>query len=57
MEENKGVHFFLLLWPFWNILSSLAGMVSVDEENCEFRGDITEIFEELHLLPCEMLEM
>lgn len=26
-------------------------------ENCEFRGDIVEILEELHLLPCGMFEM
>lgn len=28
--REQGVHFFLLLWPFWNIPSSLNGMVSVD---------------------------
>lgn len=56
---EQGVLYFLLLWPFWNILSSLAGMVSVDKknDNSEFRGDISEIFEELHLLLCEMFEI
>lgn len=29
---EQGVIYFLLLWPFWNILSSLAGMVSVDQK-------------------------
>lgn len=29
---EQGVHSFLLLWPFWNILSGLAGMVSLNEK-------------------------
>lgn len=31
-EREQGVHFFLLLWLFWNILSSLNGMVSFDKK-------------------------
>lgn len=36
-EREQGVHFFLLLWPFWNILSSLNGMVSVDKKMVSVR--------------------
>lgn len=31
-ERKQGMHFFLPLWPFWNLLSSLNGMVSVDKK-------------------------
>lgn len=44
VEENREcIFFFLLLCPFWNILSSLAGMASVDGKKEEGRRKITGI--------------